>query len=292
MINAAPTKRTLRQRLADLHVHRFAIDERARRPRPGELVHWRGFITVREHEDGKQLFGGRLEVHLGAHFHDAFAVRFHAGTLGSETPFDGHLCILGAEVYWGLENGRHFANWLTHLAGEKHRYDGRDLQIRMGKLAGLGNGDLSWTLWTHSDRYERDEFASWREGRLKLDLLEQIWGPKNYTYEDLATAAFVVDMPEGSYPVVVTLQQQTRKRTKSKRIIEQYLTLDVHANHGIPYRYDSSGGWKGDRVYGFHVRFKMPRKADWQIDAKAAVTAWVYQHRADSGFRKAQEEQR
>ncbi|OZD74868.1 hypothetical protein CH273_25600 [Rhodococcus sp. 05-339-2] len=275
------------KKFSTLTVWRHGNNERARHPKAGEFVNWRGWIDIRSSESDKarSLASGQIQIVLARKGFNLFSARLHVGTLASETPFDGNLQIGGAAVYWGIGNGRKLAQWLTHFTGDEHEYDGRDIGVAI-----TDGGALSWDLWVHRDRTEPDEFARWRDQYININLLDRIWGPKRYDYANLATAAFMIDMPEGSYPVVATVQRQTYSRTKSRRIIEQKLVLDVHAQKGVPYRYDSSGGWKGDRVYGFSLPFKMPREQDWQIDAKAAITGWVYQRRADTGFRTAQEQ--
>lgn len=260
-----------------VHFHRFAINEASRRPEKGVLIHWRDFLTIRRFEDGPQLFGGHLEAILRSPKPE-FSARFSVGTASSETPFDGHLTILGSGLYWGIENGGKLADFLTRR--DVHKYEGRELKLH------LYHGTLYWHVWTHSGSWERGEFAAWRTGSQNVRPLDILFGRRRYWYEDVDTAELEIQMPEGAYPVKATLQRQLHGRPKSKRR-ETSWTVDVEAPKGIPNRYDKSGGWKGDRVYGFGVKLAQ-RRQDWFVDAKAAIEARILKDRANSGFREPQ----
>lgn len=252
-----------------------------------------------------------------------FAVSLEVGTRGSETPFDGHLKVLGTTLYWGTEQGGRLADRLTQLwlnrlpnritraclddtcncpawnpgatvkrhhgrNGEpyQHRYDGREFALR------IWDGALWKSIWTWQGSWTRGEFAAWRDGRVELNPINRLLGEPRYWYRDyLDPAHFDVELPEGRYPVKATLQLQLYGRPKSKRRQKSW-TVDVEAPQGIPNRFDHSGGWKGDRVYGFAVPLRggydrTPRR-DWYVDAKAAIEARILQDRADSGFRTPQ----
>lgn len=266
-----------------MRLHYFKIDENARRTGRGTIHHLRQFWTIHRGNSDRQLFAGHIETILRKPRLE-FSARFHVGTAGSETPFDGHLTIFGSGIYWGTENGRKLASRITRE--KKHQYEGRDLSIN---LYGEGSRRLYWRIWTHQDRTERGEFAKWRDSSVNLNLLDHWFGQKKYTYTDLEWALIAIVMPEGTYPVRATLQEVSFGRPKTKRPVKS-LTISVDAPKGIPTHYDKSGGWKGDRTYGFSVGFK-ERREDWAIDAGNAITAWVYDHRARSGFREAQAEE-
>lgn len=259
-----------------MRLHRHTINEAASNPKASVFSHMRRFLTI-YCDDEHTLFGGRVETILRKP-QPEFSLRFHVGTAGSETPFDGHITILGSGVFWGIENGRKLADWITRET--KHKYEGRDLRLY------VYHGTLYWSVWVHENHHERGEFAKWRNSSLNLNLFDHLYGPRKYSYENLAAADIDIALPEGSYPVTATLQKQILGRAGHPKKIETF-TVRVDAHNGVPNRYDKSGGWKGDRVYGFGVPFKHVRN-DWWIDAKAAITARILQDRADSGFRKAQ----
>lgn len=265
---------------------RHAINEAATE-RSRKLVHWRGFLTVyadppadSREEVGRQLVNGHLEV-VVAKPQPEFSIRFHVGTLGSETPWDGHLTIANTGFYWGLSIAQKLADRLTRCTA--HRWDGRDISIW------VFHGRLHWRIWIHPDNWTRGEFAKWRENSVDVNPLDIVFGRPRYWYEDAEQIGLTIDLPEGSYPVVAKLQQQLHGRPKAKRRRRSW-SLDVRADKGIPNRYDKSDGWKGDRVYRFGVKLAQHR-TDWPIDAKAAITARILNDRADSGFRTAQEVQ-
>ena len=261
-----------------MHLHRFAINEAARHPKPGQWVNWRGFVSLWDNPDnGKSLGGAHTQIVLRAPQPEA-SVRFHVGTSGSESPWDGHLTILGSGIYWGIEAGHRLADRLTKCP--EHRWEGRDLSLSIYR------GRLSIHAWIHDGHWTRGEFAPWREGSYAINPLTRLFGSPRYWYVDHATAELDIDLPEGTYPVVATLQLQQFGRPKLKRRVESWV-VNVKAPKGIPNRYDPSGGWKGDRVYGFAV--KLPhRRPDWSRDAKALITARILEDRGRTGFRKAQ----
>lgn len=257
-----------------LHVHRHAINELAHRTRRGVFHHWRGFLTVRRCEDSPTLFGGRIETILRTPKPE-FSARLHVGTAGSETPFDGHLTILGSGFYWGIENGGRLADWLTRE--ERHKWEGRDLQLS------VHGGRLWLSAWVHPGTWERGEFAKWRSDSWPIHPLDILFGRPRYWHEDVDVAQLDIEMPEATYPVTATLQRHLYGRPKSKRREAKWV-VDVEAPKGVPNRHDRSGGWKGDRVYGFGVGLR-ERRNDWAVDAKAAAEAHILRDRADSGFR-------
>lgn len=271
----------------------------------------------------RALVGGHVEFVLSKPTPE-FGINFEVGTRGSETPFDGYLKIAGTTLYWGLEAGGDLATnitqfWFNRLpnrlrsrdcligpgkpetcdcppwnpgsTSKRHIgrngepcdfiYEGRRFQIR------TDGGCLWLELWTRKNGHKSGEFARWRSRSIKLNPIDILFGDKRYWYEDSEVDRILIDMPEAVYPVKATLQRQRFGRPKlPKRHVQSWtVKVDAYECKGIPNRVDHSGGWKGDRVYGFSVGLKEGRK-DWQIDAKAAIEARILKDRADSGFRK------
>src|SRR5579875_3304365 len=59
-----------------------------------------------------RILDGHLEFVLSKPKPEVSA-RLSVGTRGSETPFDGHLNILGTTLYWGIEQGGRLADRIT-----------------------------------------------------------------------------------------------------------------------------------------------------------------------------------
>lgn len=267
-----------------MRIHRHKINERkSGRNKFQKGLHYyvRRFLHIYGKNE-KELFSGHLEIRFATYdIKDHFiGWQFHVGNAGSETPFDGYVMFMGLSIYWGISSGRNLAHKLT--TSDKHKYDGRDISIR------IHDGRLYTKFWAPSDRWERGEMARWRDRSYVINPVELIWGPKKYTYQDIGKVEQMIVLPEGAYGVVTTLQKQTLKRTKSKKIINETHVLDVDAKKGIPTHYDSSGGWKGDDTWGFGVAIPNVRK-DWHIDAQWLIAAWILEYRGRTGYRYSEE---
>lgn len=280
---------------AKLRIHYHKINERDNpRQRAAYWYYVRRFWHMyRVYPDGTERNIGEWHIESMAKKNpgdNLFSTRFHIGNTGSETPWDGHFILFGIGLYWGYSRGRRLATWLTRCEG--YKYDSRDWILR------ISDGRLWWEIANHSDMCDkhprnpkkhkkRRKYNTWRSGNWNLSIADKLWGPKRYTYETVDGLATILTFEDGEYPVVIDLQRTYIGRTKvdRKKHIQSW-TLDVDAPKGIPTHVDRSGGWKGDRTYGFGVNFNNPRPAEWKIDAEAAVRAWVLNERARTGFRK------
>jgi hypothetical protein len=273
-----------------LNFHYFKINERERKNgRKHYWHHLRQFLTIykgRKDDDAREIFSGHLETIVRKRTQDIFSLRLSIGNDGSETPWDGHILLFGAGFFWGHTAFRKLAGWLTRCSG--YKYDNRVWSLR------LSDWRLYWEFAQHSDMCRKHNRPSYRQrtfrrGSWNLNLADKIWGPKRYSYEDVDSFVTTIKMPEGEYAAVLRLQRVYLGRTKvAKHKHEQSWTIEVDSPKGIPTHYDHSGGWKGDRTYGFGVHFDYPRSEGWQQDAEAAVTAWVLKERARTGFREPQ----
>lgn len=280
-------------------LHKFSINELDNpRQRAGYWRYMRHFWHwYRVYRDGME--SNHLEYHvewylkkwgtLAGHY---FSARFHTGNLGSETPFDGHIQILWFAFYWGWGGNRKLAERISRCSG--YKYDTREWSLR------IFDNRLWWEFANHSDMCDnRREWRkkkngnrrrrTWRDGSVCLSVPELLLGPKRYSDETLDGHATLLRFPDGSYPVIIDLQRVRLGRTRvgKHRHVVSY-SLDVDAPSGIPTHVDHSGGWKGDRTYGFGVDFThyataYPRD-EWKQHAEAAVTAWVIHERERTGF--------
>ncbi|WP_063023884.1 hypothetical protein [Nocardia niwae] len=259
-----------------MRLHRFTIDEAEKNPSARVFHHKRRFWSwYPDDEDESKEFGGHIET-IVQKPEPTFSARLHIGTKSSETPWDGHLTILGSGLYWGIETSGKIADRLTRCT--KHPYEGRDLKVA------IHDGRIWFEVWTHPRHHQNGEFAKWRHSNFHLNPLDALLGEQRYWYEDIESVDIGLRMPEGEYPAKMTLQRQTFGRPKAKKRVEAW-TVDVDVPKGVPYCVDRSGGWKGDRAYGFAVNLRQKR-ANWHVDAQAAAEAWVLQRRAETGFRQ------
>jgi hypothetical protein len=272
-----------------MNIHKFKINDLDSNPsaRKRYRHYMRRFFTLYG-KDEKTLFSGHFETIAYRKFDNPFSVALHIGNAGSDSAWRGHFLLFGVGFFWGHTAFRKLANWLTRCSG--YKYDTRDWMIR------IADSDLWWECAEHDQMCEkhrrrgtRRRNRTWRRGVLNLSIPEAIWGPYRYSYEDVDQFPATLKMPEGEYAVLLKLQKVFYGRTKTPRAKQiQTWCIDVEAPKGIPTHRDHSGGWKGDRTYGFGVDFKYPESRGWQEDAYAVVTARVYQYRGDSGFREAQ----
>jgi hypothetical protein len=269
-----------------MRLHFFNINERDRdRNLPLFFFYRRFFWTWYKGIDGaeREVLSAHLETPIRKKPETEFSFRFHVGSNASETPFDGHATILGSGFYWGISRGRRLANWLT---SQKEKYSGRDFSLS------LFHGRIRWEIWVKPHETKTGEFAKWRQVSFPANPIEWFLGPKLYSYKDLAKAPVDLRMFEGTYPAVLTLQECTLKRVKSKRVLEKSLTVDVDVPKGIPTHVDHSGGWKGDRTYGFGVKFPLKEDvnyaefASWVNMARQLAESRVLEWRGVSGFTK------
>lgn len=280
------------------------------------------FKLYRGPEYGERTFlGGHLEFVLSKPTPE-FGINFEVGTTASETPFDGYLKVAGTTLYWGIEQGGKLASlitqlWCTRLPNRIHSracldrtcncppynpqgdpnfkrhigrngeqcasiYGGREFRIS------ISESRLWLSLWTRKDGWTRGQFAQWRSRSIRLNPADWLFGDQRYWHDDIDQARVLIHMPEAEYPIQATLQRVRLGRPKLPKRHLQSWNVDVKADEckGIPDHYDPSGGWKGDRVYRFGVALKQGHRSDWPIDAKAAIEAYILQHRADSGFRE------
>lgn len=308
--------------LFNLRLHYFVIDEKADREdgrsryadefwyykrrfwhfyRPGRIVRKGDYLV----QDEKSVWQAHLETpfrkwkYLKDHI---FAARFHIGNRGSETPWDGHLVILGFAWYWGHSGFRNLAERLSSCDG--YKYDTRNWLIR------ISDNRLYWEFANHDDMCNKFRMHSrskgmkvrnsrtpkWRRGSINISIPEAIWGPKRYSYEDHGVHQALLRLREDNYAVILTLQRVFYGRTKvdkAKHI--QSWSVDVDAPRGIPTHVDHSGGYKGDRTFGFGVKLPVDGAEDayvlanWEWIGMDAVKAWVLAYRERTGFVKPDE---
>lgn len=290
-----------------MRFHRWKLNEKKAEGERGARQYWyyvRRFLTIHNKED-REVYSGSLEivVHKKLEPWTIFGILFRVGGAGN-TPWKGHLILLGFGIYWRSTIFRKLAHRIS--CSSERPYDTRTLSLR------LTDGCLNYSLWAHDDlysnvrrkpkkRYKRTGMHRRRtqlEGSILLNPVELIWGPLRYTYEDLDAFWTLIEMPEDSYSVFLQLQKEYRGRPKAKQQKFEGYIVDVDSPRGVPAHHDKSGGWKGDRVYGFSVgidisdavALDISGENEWREEAVKAVTKWVEESRIRTGFTVRQED--
>ncbi|WP_431912922.1 hypothetical protein [Nonomuraea jabiensis] len=99
---------------------------------------------------------------------------------------------------------------------------------------------IRWQWWAREHEWSRDD--PWRmRGRISLDLVEKLFGPKRYSYETVDGRVLGwVKMPEGdTHQVQLTLQRQRLGRPRLKRAKWAWAVEWDAPNGGIPIKPDS-----------------------------------------------------
>lgn len=233
--------------------------------RRGYLLNRRAHVWLWPKGDKSAIFEAGVQLVIPRRPRAEFSFRFHAGTMHSETPWDHHITILGAGVYWNHTALRRLAHFLS-------RGRSRDLKIAR-------HGSRTYVkLWVPDD-YDRGQFAWWRDFSFRLSLLDRIWGPKRYYYETIDIAETVVSLDGDSYPVTLELQTMTLRRVRRSRGRES-LVVAWDAPAGIP---TQNHDWKGDRSYA--SSFAIDSREGWKRAAPWLLLKWVAGERARRGYR-------
>lgn len=291
----------MKEKYPKFHVYHHRIDEGWRAGR-WRLSFFRNRKVVR---DGIERLIQDYILLLGLEYYfrkwrNEFSLQFSIGNAGSETPFDWHISIGGQALYFQTAVGRRLAHWLTSRKGGYY--------TRVFHLGKFGEStDLRWEIWAEKNEWSSED-PWWMHGSINLSIKDRLWGKLYYSYEVVKPAVeMVLDFPkeDGHYPVILELQRSILKRKKRDKIYDEKLLVEVEAPKGVPTHYDSSGGWKGDRTYGWAVPWpnKMPfQRAVYGVDEPVEVTDnWadlalravklnVIKTRRESGFTEPQKE--
>jgi hypothetical protein len=209
----------------------------------------------------------KAEIPIPRKLRPEFSLRFHIGGRGSETPWDGHLTIFGAGIYWGLGLWGHTAHKLTGGRG-------RDMGVQ------IHNRTLRWQLWDTPGEWSRDQ-PKWWQGHFSIDPTEWLWGRRRYTYDDAGEPVTVtVETAEGTTHDDVVLQLQHgwygwEKRPRPRG--RDRWSADWNSRTGIPVMHHE---WKGDEILGSSVELTTTeaKREDWPRIAaekiRAQATDW------------------
>ncbi|MGH9004559.1 MAG: hypothetical protein ACRDYV_15655 [Acidimicrobiia bacterium] len=207
---------------------------------PSGAVNESGVLASVDRREGWAT--GRFDAHVQVHLQSPrpeLSVRLHAGTRGSETPWDVHMTVLGSGVYLGLGGiGPRVAEWLSRGGATD---GGRDLSLA------VHGGRAWWRIWTSPHSWTRGRFASWREASLSVNPLDYLLGgPARYSYEDISppTSVQLLTAEGTEHEVTLTLQRQTLARRRGPRRMS-WVAHWESPGEGIPVR---NHAWKGDGI--------------------------------------------
>lgn len=226
------------------------------------------FLKVyRNGAENRESFGGQIQVVLSKP-RPEFGASFSVGGRWSETPFDGHLTVLGTGIYWGLSTGGKLAERISKGAS-------RELS------AAIHHGHLWLKLWSRANgSWTRGDPENWREKSFRVNPLDIFLGPLRYAYEDIDTVTRMLTVPGGQHTVKLKLQHVSYGRAKGRKTLSW--AVDWDARPGIATEPDR-GGWKDGLTYG--SGFTISRNhGHWAEEALARLASWVYAERAKSGL--------
>ncbi|WP_440063814.1 hypothetical protein [Streptosporangium sp. OZ121] len=214
------------------------------------------------------------EVIVGKTF-GVFSIAVEVGSAGEEHTLSAHLRInpLGA-IYLHTER---FGTWLQRRLIPKG-YDSRSISL------GLGDWRLRWQIWAVSNSWSRDT-PRWQDGSLSLDLMEQLLGPKRYSYEDVGMPVLVpLHLAEGeAYQVRLRLKRVRFGRPKGRRPKMSW-SVEWMADRGIPTKPTERDG-EGVTSAAVTVPDESVAAGAWDVTARELITKWIEEQRARYGYR-------
>lgn len=220
---------------------------------------------------GGQLIIGRTGI-------GGWSWELKVGNAGSEH-------TLAASLYLGplgslhLHTERH-GTWLQRRlnpTGYESRVTGQQFR----------DGRLSWLLWSLRDsgsRYGRDREPWWRNGEISFRVLDGLFGPRRYSYEDVGEpVGRFVRMPEGEdFMVTLKLQRQTHGRRRGPVPKTRTWSVDWNTTgKGIP----TKGPERG-RIYGSGVEVSdaSVRAGTWPSEAVCGIATRMVRDRTRYGW--------
>ncbi|WP_433355586.1 hypothetical protein ACQP25_17130 [Microtetraspora malaysiensis] len=201
-----------------------------------------------------------------------FSAEVKVGNAGSEHVLAAHLRIwpLGA-IYLHTEQ---FGTWLQRRLNPTG-YESRVISLD------LDDWRLRWRLWAKRDSWTRGT-PRWQDGSLSLDLVERIFGPKRYSYEQVGKEETgVVVMHEGDeHEVRLLLQRERLGRPRLRWRDRLSWSVQWTCRPGIPYSGDRAIDSWSVEVAGVAVR-----DGTWRVAALAAIRSKMSEMRAQHGYR-------
>lgn len=225
------------------------------------------------------------------------------GTVGGQLVIGGGLGGIGFDVKVGNAGSEHTLaaslrfGWLGTLYLHTERigtwlqrrlnpvgYDSREIGLDVGLTR------IEWKLWAKRDHSSRDD-PWWMAGRIRINLLDRLLGPKRYSYENVGDpVAATVRMPHGDdHPVTLKLQRRTLGRKRGRRRLAW--CVDWNTAPGIPTRNTDRGRIQGSGVEIPDGIGRRDHDDPWHHDqwvpvACAAIATSMTELRARNGYQQ------
>lgn len=116
------------------------------------------------------------------------------------------------------------------------KYDGREVRVA------IHDGAIWWNVWTSTSGWTSKR-PRWRDGN--FNPTDFLLGDEDYNKREIETVDRVVEMPEGPYPVTVTMFESTWKRPRWPRA-RRMVRAEVKAERGIPHPGKGENAWDCD----------------------------------------------
>ncbi|MGI5290899.1 hypothetical protein ACQEVF_47355 [Nonomuraea polychroma] len=182
-------------------------------------------------------FGGELVI--GKTF-GVFSTEVTIGAAGADHSLSAHLRVWPFGALYLHTDG--FGAWLQRRFIPTG-YTSRVINVSVDDWA------IRWQLWAGEHEWSRDD-PWWMHGRISLDLIQALFGPKRYSYETVDGPVLGwVKMPEGdTHQVQLTLQRQRLGRPRLKRAKRAWVVEWDAPNGGIPTKPHSQNRITGSAV--------------------------------------------
>lgn len=264
-----------------IHYHR--INERDSERERRQFWHYTRHFWHFYPKNNKNSINFTLEFAFRKHVEwwTVFAWILSIGNKGSETPWDGHISVLGQSIFWSFSRGRRFADFLT---SRKRKYTSREIGLRTTERR---LDVYIWAIKHEWSRYSKGGGLGFSIP-IYISIPDALWGKKYYDYEIVDKYKSHLTFPEGVYPVTMHLQKMTLRRRKRKdKIYSRKWIIEIDSETGIPSHVDHSGGYKGDRTFGFAVDFPFEAVPHhWWGPAANLAAAYILKERGRTGFVK------
>ena|GEM_PF-1835733 len=227
------------------------------------------------------VLGGQLVVLPRSALNVGASIKVGHG--GSEHDLACHVSLgrLGSLHLHTEEIGKGVVRWLN--PDWDNTYQSRTVSVS------VGGGRLRWQLWMPRDgwqkpRRELTRGQRARDGSRPVAPMDLLFGARKNQVTEVAKAGAVVRLPDGDYPVELTLERYEARRPRQRWAGD--VSWWVHwstprGGRAIPTEFPNR-----NRIYGSQARMDAAsaRSGSWPDEAAALIAAWVARHRDRYGW--------